>query len=111
MSTPQATQIVKQALLEKLHQEIVPELEQLVLQLPEQLLDFRQAETQLRHGLLKVAQHLLEKWSQVADRSISRPCCSQCKMPMRHKGLLEATVVTTLSEVVYRRPRWRCEDC
>jgi hypothetical protein len=38
-------QTVKQALLETLHQEIVPELEQLVLQLPDQLLDFRQAET------------------------------------------------------------------
>ncbi len=60
MSTAQATQTVKQALLEKLHEEIIPELEQLVLQLPDQLLDFRQAETQLRHGLLKVAQHLLE---------------------------------------------------
>ena len=111
MSTPQATQTVKQALLEKLHEEIIPELEQLVLQLPDQLLGFRQAETQLRHGLLKVAQHLLEKWSQVADPTISRPCCSQCGIPMRHKGILEATVVTTLGEVAYRRPRWRCEDC
>ena len=111
MSTPQATQAVKQALLEKLRQEIVPELEQLVLQLPDQLLDFRQAETQLRHSLLKVAQHLLEKWSQVADRAVRRPCCSQCGVPMRHKGLLQATVVTTLGAVAYRRPRWRCEDC
>lgn len=111
MSTSQATKTVKQALLEKLHQEIVPELEQLVQQLPDQLLDFRQAELQLRQGMLKVAQHLLEKWSQVADRVIRRPCCGRCGVPMRHKGLLKATVVTTLGEVPYRRPRWRCEDC
>jgi hypothetical protein len=111
MSTAEAPSTVKQALLEKLHQELVPELEQLVLQLPEQLLNFRQAEGQLRQGLLKVAQHLLEKWSQVADRAVARPCCPRCGVPMRHKGLLPAQVVTTLGEVSYRRPRWRCADC
>jgi hypothetical protein len=111
MSTPHAIHPVKQALLEKLHQEIVPELEALIEQLPEQLVGFRQAETHLRAGMLKVAQHLLEKWSQVADRAIARPCCSKCGVPMRHKGLLPATVVTTLASVAYRRPRWRCADC
>jgi len=111
MSTPQVTQTVKQALLEKLRQEIVPELEQLVLQLPNQLVDFGQAEVQLRHGLLKVAQHLLEMWGQVADRKIARPCCPRCDVPMRHKGLLPAGMVTTVGKVNYRRPRWRCETC
>src|SRR5207245_1157299 len=82
MSTPQAIHPVKQALLEKLHQEIVPELEALVQQLPERLVDFRQAETHLRQGMLKVAQHLLDKWGQVADRAISRPCCPKCGVPM-----------------------------
>src|SRR5262245_22593103 len=109
--TPQAPQTVKQALLEKLHQEIMPELEQLIQQLPEQLEDFRQAEVQLRQELLKVAQHLLQMWSQVAGRVIGRPCCGKCGVPMRNKGLLKATVVTTLGEVAYRRPRWRCADC
>ena len=65
MSTPRAMPTVKQALVEKLHQEIVPELEQLIEQLPDQLLDFQQAEIRLRQGLLKVAQHLLEKWAHV----------------------------------------------
>jgi hypothetical protein len=111
MSTSQTTPTVKQSLLEKLHQEIVPELEQLIHELPDQLLDFQHAETRLRQGLLKVAQHLLEKWSQVADRAVRRPCCERCGMLMRHKGLLGASVVTTLGEVAYRRPRWRCEDC
>ena len=111
MSTPHEMHPVKQALLEKLHQEIVPELEALVQQLPEQLVDFREAEAHLRGGLLKVAQHLLEKWSQVADPAMARPSCAKCGVPMRHKGRLPATVVTTLGSVAYRRPRWRCDDC
>jgi Uncharacterised protein family (UPF0236) len=111
MSTSQVPASVKQALLEKLHQEIVPELEQLIQQLPDQLVDFGQAETQLRQGMLKVAQHLLERWSQVADLTVRRPCCSQCGVPMRHKGLDGTTVVTTLQEISYRRPRYRCETC
>ncbi len=67
MSTSNATTTVKQALLERLHQEIVPELELLIEQLPDQLLDFRQAEASLRDGMLKVAQHILERWANVAD--------------------------------------------
>jgi hypothetical protein len=63
MSTSKATPCVKHALLEKLHREIVPEPEQLIHELPGQLLDFRQAETRLRQGMLKLAQRLLEKWT------------------------------------------------
>jgi hypothetical protein len=111
MNTPRVIPTVKQALVEKLHREIVPELEQLIEQLPEQLLDLQQAETRLRQGLLKVAQHLLEKWAQVADRTVQRPCCPQCKVPMRHKGRLPGSMVTTLGEVRFLRPRWRCADC
>lgn len=111
MSTAEASQMVKKALLEKLHQEIVPELEELVRQLPERLVELRQAETQLRQGMLKVAQHLLQKWSQVADHAIRRPCCPQCGVPMRHKGLLQTSVLTTLGAMPCRRPRWRCADC
>jgi uncharacterized protein UPF0236 len=111
MSTPQAMSTVKQTLVEKLHQEIVPELEQLIEQLPEQLLDFQQAELRLRQGLLQVAQHLLEKWADVADVSVQRPDCPHCGVPMRNKGRLPGSMVTTLGEVAYRRPRWRCEDC
>ncbi len=111
MNTPRAVLPVKQALLEKLHQEIVPELEQLIERLPEHLADFQQAEAGLRQGLLKVAQHLLEKWAQVADLTCQRPCCRQCGVPMRSKGRLPASLMTTLGEITYRRPRWRCESC
>lgn len=111
MSSPQTVTAVKQALLEKLHEEIVPELEQLIQQLPDQLLAFQEAEARLRQGLLKVAQHLLAKWAHVADLAVQRPKCQKCGVPMRHKGRLPASMVTTLGEVPYRRPRWRCEDC
>jgi hypothetical protein len=115
MSTAQTLSAVKQALLEKLHQEIVPQLEQLVHTLPEQLVDFAQAQTQLRDGLLKIAQHLLDIWGHVADLKIARPCCPKCAVPMRHRGLPETGVVTTVGDVSYRRPRWRCQaartDC
>ena len=111
MSTPKTTTTVKQALLEKLHQEILPELEQLIQALPDELLDFQRAETGLRQGMLKLAQGLLEKWAAVADLAVERPCCSQCGVPMRNKGRVPSTVVTSLGDVAYRRPRWRCEDC
>jgi hypothetical protein len=111
MSTSQTSPTVKQTLLEKLHQEILPELEQLIEQLPDQLLDFRQAETHLRQGMLKMAQGLLEKWAEVADLAVQRPDCPHCGVPMRNKGRLPASMVTTLGQVAYRRPRWRCDDC
>jgi hypothetical protein len=111
MSTAQVLLSVKQALLEKLHQEIVPQLEQLVHTLPEQLVDFAQAETQLRDGLRKMAQHLLDIWGHVADLQVARPCCPTCGVPMRHRGLPETRVLTTVGEVSYRRPRWRCDAC
>jgi uncharacterized protein UPF0236 len=75
------------------------------------LLDFQKAEHQLRHGMLKVAQRLLEKWSEVADLAVQRPCCSKCNVPMRNKGRTPGRVVTTLGAVDYRRPRWRCDEC
>lgn len=111
MSTAQAVSSVKQALLEKLHHEIVPRLQQLVEALPEQLVDFAQAETQLRDGLLRVAKHLLDLWGHVADVQVARPGCPTCGVPMRHRGLPETGVVTTLGDVSYRRPRWRCQGC
>jgi hypothetical protein len=111
MSTAHAISGVKQALLEKLQQEIVPQLEQLVHALPEQLVDFERAEVQLRNGLLKVAQHLLEIWGHVADVKVARPCCPTCGVAMRHRGLPETSVATTVGAVSYRRPRWRCETC
>jgi hypothetical protein len=111
MSTPQASSVVKQTLLQKLREEIVPELEQLVQGLPDQLVDFGKAEIELRHGLIKVARHLLDLWAHAADRKIARPSCPSCGVPMRHRGLVKTDVVTAVGDVTYRRPRWRCSDC
>src|SRR5262245_36904576 len=111
MSTAQGSSVVKQALLQKLHEEIVPELEQLVQELPDQLVDFGNAEVALRQGLIKVARHLLDLWAQVADKKIAKPSCPSCGVPMRNRGLLKTDLVTTVGGVRYRRPRWRCHDC
>jgi hypothetical protein len=111
MSTAQPIHSVKQALLECMHQQIVPQLEQLVQALPEQLADFAQAEIQLRQGMLDLARNLLQIWGHSADLKLGRPSCPQCGVPMRHRGLPETRVVTTLGEVSYRRPRWRCHEC
>jgi hypothetical protein len=111
MSTSSATSVVKQALVEKLHRQIVPELEQLIQALPDQLLDFAQAEVQLRQGMLQVAQRLLENWAGAADAAVQRPCCPKCGVPMRNKGRAPSSVMTTLGEVEYQRPRWRCQEC
>jgi Uncharacterised protein family (UPF0236) len=110
MSTSNAVPAVKNALVEKLHREIVPALEELIQALPDQLLDFTQAERQLRQGMLKVALRLLEQWTAVADLAAQRPCCPKCGVPMRNKGLAPSSVMTTLGEIEYRRPRWRCQD-
>ncbi len=111
MSTAQGSPVVKQGLLQKLHEGIVPELEQLVEALPDQLVDFGEAEVELRQGLIKVARHLLDLWAQAADKKIARPCCPTCGVPMRNRGLEKTDVVTTVGGVTYRRPRWRCSDC
>jgi hypothetical protein len=97
--------------LEKLHQEIVPQLEQLMQQLPDQLLEFQEAEPRLRQGMLQVAQSLLERWAAVAGVAVQRPCCGQGGVPMRHKERVLSRLVPTLGNVIYHRPRWRCPDC
>lgn len=111
MSTAQPPQTVKQALREKLQREIIPQLEQLVDSLPDELTALSQAEQLLRHGALEVARSLLQGWGEVAQRTISRPCCAQCGVPMRHKGLKPIRLVTSVGDIRCRRPRYRCETC
>ena len=107
--TAQSLSSVKQALLEQLRQHIVPELERLVGQLPDELLDFGHAEIQLRVGMLDLGRRLLGLWTQCADRVAERPRCTRCGVPMRNKGLVSAEIASTLGSVTYRRPRWRCD--
>jgi hypothetical protein len=109
--TAQSLPSVKQALREHLHQLLLPQLEQVLQALPDDLLQFEQAEADLRRGLLTLAGQVLEVWGQAATRHIARPACPGCGVPMRHKGHVPTTLVSTLGDVAYRRPRWRCEDC
>jgi hypothetical protein len=102
---------VKQTLLAQLREQLLPQLDQLVHDLPEQLLDFARAEAGVRAGMLELARRLLGLWAQAADPAADRPRCEPCGLPMRHKGLLPAALVSTLGPVRYRRPRWRCEGC
>lgn len=111
MSSPQSASTVKQALRTKLHQDIVPFLEQLIDSLPEDLNCLSQAEQQLRDGSLESARLLLEGWGQVAERTKARPCCEKCGVPMRHKGLKPLCLATTVGDIQCRRPRYRCESC
>lgn len=111
MSSSQSESAVKQALRTKLHQDIVPFLEQLIDSLPEDLEGLCQAEQLLRDGGLESARLLLEGWGQVAQRIKARPCCAKCGMPMRHKGLKPLHLATTVGDIHCRRPRYRCEWC
>lgn len=103
--------MVKQALLHQLHEAILPELEQLLEELPDDLVDFGKAEVEIRRGLIRVARHLLVQWARAAGKKIARPHCPICNVAMRHRGLVKTGVVTTVGDVAYRRPRWRCDDC
>jgi hypothetical protein len=111
MSTPADATPVKRALLEALHRDLVPALEQLIDQLPGGLADADRAERQVRAGLLAVARLLLQAWARAADPAAQRPTCSACRLPMRHKGYAEGTAVTTTGPVRFRQPRYRCAGC
>jgi hypothetical protein len=111
MSTPAPSSPVKSALLAKLHAEVLPALEQLVAELPDDLADVAQAERKVRAGALAAARLLLAAWGGLADPATARPECPRCRLPMRHKGYKEAGTLTTLGPVRFRRPRYRCEAC
>jgi Uncharacterised protein family (UPF0236) len=111
MSTPAEPSPVKRSLLEQLHREVLPALEQLVHGLPDSLTDAAQAERHLRRGALAAARLLLAAWGRAADPAVARPACARCRLPMRHKGYKEAGSVTTLGPVRFRRPRYRCDGC
>jgi hypothetical protein len=111
MSTPAPVPTVKAALLEKLHHDVLPALEQLVAAPPEALTEVAQAERQIRAGALAAARLLLAAWGQVADPATARPECPGCRLPMRHKGSKRGRAITALGPVSFRRTRYRCEAC
>jgi hypothetical protein len=111
MSTAPDPSPVKRALLDALHRELLPALEQLIGQLPDGLADADRAERQVRAGLLAAARLLLQAWARAADPAAERPACPGCRLPMRHKGYKGGTAVTTAGPVRFRQPRYRCAGC
>ena len=111
MSTTRSTLDVKRFLKEKIRDELVPALEQLVDELPNDLVGFSDAEQLLRGRFLKLAGSMLQGWTEVATTRIAIPPCPTCGKPMRHKGLKPCTLTTTLGDVRLRRPRYRCMHC
>lgn len=111
MTTTQIASHVKQFLKEKIHNELLPALEQLVEELPDDLVEFSEVEQVLRERFLKMAGNMLRGWCEVAVTRISIPHCSSCGKPMRHKGLKPITLATTLGHIQLRRPRYRCKQC
>ena len=111
MNTTQTTVDVKRFLKEKIRDELVPALEQLVDELPDDLVGFSHAEQLLRGRFLKLAGGMLQGWTEVARTRIAIPRCPSCGKPMRHKGLKPCTLATTLGDVRLRRPRYRCMHC
>jgi len=111
MNTTQTTMEVKRFLKEKIRAEFVPALEQLVDELPEDLVGFSDVEQLLRGQFLKLAGRMLQGWTEVATTRIAIPRCPSCGKPMRHKGLKPCTLTTTLGDVRLRRPRYRCMHC
>jgi hypothetical protein len=61
-STAASVPAVKAALIEKLHHDVLPALEQLVAALLEALTEVAQAERQIRAGALAAARSLLTAW-------------------------------------------------
>jgi hypothetical protein len=110
MSTTGSLSQVKQALLAKA-ENFQEQLIELLLSLPEELEQLEQAEEQLRSGLLKLGRGLLQNWSEAVPARVAQPECGECEEPMRHKGHVAGTVVTTLGDIRVRRPRFRCERC
>ena len=78
MNTTQTTSEVKRFLKEKIRDELVPALEQLVDELPDDLVGFSDAEQLLRGRFLKLAGGMLQGWTEVATTRIAIPRCPTC---------------------------------
>ena len=111
MGSAQQMKEVKRFLKEKVRTDIVAEYDQLIDELPDDIKSFKEAEQLLRQGTIRIAGKLLQCWVEVAEKKLDVPKCPTCKTKMRHRGLRECRLVTTIGEVTYKRPRYVCEQC
>lgn len=102
---------VKRFLRHKVRTDIVAEYDLMIDELPDDIKSFEEAEEHLRRGTIKIAGKLLQCWVEVAERKLDIPPCPKCKVKMRHRGLRERTITTTIGDVKFKRPRYICEKC
>jgi hypothetical protein len=102
---------VKRFLRQKVRTDIVAEYDQMIDELPDHITSFAEAEQHLRRGTIKIAAKLLQCWVEVAEKKLEIPCCPKCKKKMRHRGLRECTITTTIGDIKFKRPRYICDTC
>ena len=101
----------KRFLRQKVRTDIVAEYDQMIDEMPDDIKSFEEVEKLLRKGTIKIAGKFLQCWIEVAEKKLDVPCCPKCRKKMRHRGLRECTIMTTVGQVKYKRPRYRCDDC
>lgn len=111
MDSSQQMTKVKRFLRQKVRTDIVAEYDVMIDELPDDIESFEEAEEHLRKGTIKIAGKLLQCWIEVAERELDIPRCPKCKAKMRHRGLRERTITTTIGDVKFKRPRYICETC
>jgi hypothetical protein len=111
MDASQEMSRVKRFLRQKVRTDIVAEYDEMIDELPDEITSFAEAEQHLRKGTIKIAGKLLQCWVEVAERELAVPCCPTCQKKMRHRGLRECTITTTIGDVKFKRPRYICPAC
>lgn len=92
---------------EQLHRQ----LDEMLDRLPAKLEDLEGADRQLHAGLRELAIASMQAWAAKASTASVPPRCPQCGLAMRHRGLVERSVVTVHGTIVVCRPRRRCDRC
>jgi hypothetical protein len=101
------TSILNAGEREQLHRQ----LDEVLDRLPAKLEDLEGAERQLHTGLRELATACLQAWAAKASTASAPPRCPQCGLALRHRGLVERSVVTVHGTIVVCRPRRRCDRC
>jgi hypothetical protein len=79
--------------------------------LPAKLESLEEAEHQLKTGLQQLGTASMQCWADSASKAAAPPKCSECGLPMRHRGLVERQLLTLLGNIEFSRPRRRCDRC
>lgn len=92
---------------EQLHRQF----DQLLEGLPAKLENLSDAEDQLQVGMRQLGHASLQSWAETASTASPPPACPVCGHSMRHRGLVDRTVITLHGSITLYRPRRRCDRC